>query len=238
MNKRQTRYALIYILAIFILFIWSFAAIAGDFHKPPYKFIFGNHIDTHQETRLKKKMGKPVLLSGFFYVIDTGENDPVSGLPIFRHPRGALEGEDCNDVSTGCVVGWLINALPGQAKFLYHEGVNGDDHPVWMVNRVDIPQPGSNTHFHWIGRDSTDPRAPDVPNICDQNNAGQLESAGAADQLCHGWFLEIEAVMEFAFQHGNEVVPVYPGIDNTTHLNLVTNYKPNLVITPTRTNEP
>jgi hypothetical protein len=52
-----------------------------------------------------------------------------------------------------------------------------------------------------------------------------------------GWFLEIEAVMEFAFQHGIEVVPVYSGMDNATHVNLVTNYAEVPGITYTRSDE-
>jgi hypothetical protein len=39
------------IIAI-ILFI-AFPAMAGDFHAPPKDFLFGNHIDTHQENKLK-----------------------------------------------------------------------------------------------------------------------------------------------------------------------------------------
>ena len=40
--------------------------------------------------------------------------------------------------------------------------------------------------------------------------------------------------MDFEFEHGNEVVSVRKGIDNATHLNLATNYKPYLLIMPTR----
>ncbi|MGD8616471.1 MAG: hypothetical protein PVI91_12520, partial [Gammaproteobacteria bacterium] len=34
-------------------------------HAYPYTFLFGNHIDTHQETRLNKDGS----LDGFFYVV-------------------------------------------------------------------------------------------------------------------------------------------------------------------------
>ena len=134
------------------------------------------------------------------------------------------------------MVGWLINAVPGEAKFLYHNGLNGDDHPVWMVNRVDIPQPGSFTHFHWITTIGSDPGATTVPAACDKNNAGQLEdqAPAAVDKTCPGWFMEIKAIKKFAFDHGGETVPVNPGIDNATHLNLVTNYAEVSEITPTR----
>ena len=144
-------------MVITLILFFAFPVFAGDFHSPPKDYLFGNHIDTHQENKLKiDKVGNPVSIKGSFYIIFTGDTDDVSGLPIARHPRGADDGEDCNDKATGCVVGWSMDGVPGDAKFLYHNGVNGDDHPVWMVNRVDIPQPGSFTHFHWIGSDSTD----------------------------------------------------------------------------------
>jgi hypothetical protein len=116
--------------------------------------------------------------------------------------------------------------------------VNGDDHSVWMVNRVDIPQPGSFTHFHWITWNSTDPRAATVPAECNVQTAGDLEynaEMSEEDIVCPGWFLEIKSdKKKFAFEHGNEVVPVRKGIDNATHLNLVTNYKADLEIDATR----
>ena len=237
-------------MAVFVLNPWSFTAFADDFHDAPYDFFFGNHIDTHQETKIKIKRGDPVRLKGFFYIIFTGEIDTVSGLPIARHPRGASQNEACGDDNDDefnrdpedkgkdieCIVGWTMRGRPGEAKFLYHNGVNGDDHPVWMVNRVDIPQPGSYTHFHWITTSSSDPRAATVPAACDKINAGQLEDERptAVDITCPGWFLQIKAVEEFAFQHGGELVPVRPGIDNATHLNLVTNYAKVRGITSTR----
>lgn len=53
--------------------------------------------------------------------------------------------------------------------------------------------------------------------------AGQLEP-DAVDIICPGWFMQITAVQSFAFEHGNEIVPVRFGRDNATHLNLLTNY--------------
>lgn len=185
-------------------------------------FVFGNHIDTHQSTYLVTKNGAPVSLVGSFYIIFTGQTDPVSNLPIARHPRGASQNETCG-VDVDCATGWVINAVPGEGKFLFHTGVNGEDHPVWLVNRIQIPQPGDYTHFHWITSSSTDPRAVDVPAQCDAQDAGNLEGV-AEDIICPGWFLQITATRSFAFQHGNEIVPVRKGRDNATHLNLLTNY--------------
>ena len=120
MNKRRNCYTIIYILTILIFNPWSFAALADEFHEKPYDFLFGNHIDTHQETKLKQKNDNLVSLKGFFYIIFTDEDDPVSGLPIARHPRGASHNEECGVDDIDCEVGWLIDAVPGEAKFLYH----------------------------------------------------------------------------------------------------------------------
>ncbi len=220
-----------YFLLIVILFFSTglSTALAGDFHAPPRDFRFGNHIDTHQETKLKlDKAGNPVSLSGFFYVIFTDDPPDIgSGLPIARHPQN----DECVENNNDCVAAWLIEGVPAEAKFLYHDGVNGDDHPVWLLNRVDIPQPGSFTHFHWITRSSTDPGASSVPEACDVKNASQLVPA---DVFCPGWLLEIRATKSFAFQHGNDLVPVRAGIDNASHLNIVTNYAEVEGITSTR----
>lgn len=208
----------------------SFPSSAYSASKPT--FLFGNHIDTHQATWLKTKNSLPKRVWGFFYIIFTGDTDPVSGLPIARHPRGAEQDEECF-VDVDCKVGWIIKALPGEAKFLFHSGVNGNDHPVWLVNRTQIPQPGSYTHFHWITSTSNDPRADTVPLECEVQRAGQLEGL-AENTTCPGWFMQITAIKKFAFEHGNEVVAVTPGQDNATHLNLLTNYKEVPGITPTR----
>ena len=49
-------------ISLWILGMWISTADAGRSwkdHKPPYDFLFGNHIDTHQETRLEKD-GRPL----------------------------------------------------------------------------------------------------------------------------------------------------------------------------------
>ena len=205
-------------------------ANARDFHASPFDFLFGNHIDTHQETELKAD-GK---LFGFFYIIYTGDVDTASGLPIAVHPDGSAD-ETCGETAD-CKVGWLISGKPADAKFLFHSGVNGNDHPVWLVNRVAISQPGSYTHFHWITQTATELRASDVPAECDKQKASQLETQApsAVNVQCPGWFLQIRAVRSFAFEHGGEIVAVRPGIDNATHLNLLTNYQAIEGITETR----
>jgi len=224
----------------------------NDFHDPPFDFLFGNHIDTHQETNLKtnRRTGNPENLFGKFYIIYTGAIDMASGLPVARHPRGLASDGSHDDercgISVDCVTGWEMRGIPGAAKFVSHSGVNGDDHPLWLVNRAEearapapgmvIPQPGSFTHFHWITTNSTDPRYGNVSAACDKVNAGELEtmSPSAVDEVCQGWFLEIKAVRAFAFEHGGELIPIRPGMDNRSHLNVFTNFNNDVEITTTR----
>jgi hypothetical protein len=237
------------IVTVGLMFAFTPVHAGNDFHDPPFDFLFGNHIDTHQETNLKinRKTGDPKSLFGKFYVIFTGETDPASGLPIARHPRGEDHDEVCGS-DVDCVAGWEIRGRPGAAKFVSHSGVNENDHPLWMVNRAEeatalaegmvIPQPGSFSHFHWITYTSTDPRADSVTinSPCDKENAGELEDMepSAVDEVCPGWFLQIKAVRQFAFEHGGEVIPIRPGIDNRSHLNLITNFNNDVLITDTR----
>ncbi len=223
-------------------------------HARPYTFLFGNHIDTHQETRLQKDGG----LKGFFYIVfvdddGDGEIDTTGeGLPIAHHCRTEADYPTCE-------VGWHIEATPCikevngcEAMFLYHK----QDHPVWLIGphlktihegepneetfltgrRVDLPQPGSPGHLHWLseGSDHGGTFLPgsidelealfgvdiEVPEECNVSSAGQL----TAGVICPAYFLEIRAVDTFAWEHGGEKIPVRPGIDLRSHHNFVTSY--------------
>jgi hypothetical protein len=61
------------------------------------------------------------------------------------------------------------------------------------------------------------------PFPLDYNNQ-QRRTFRAEDTVCPGWLMQITAKRSFAFQHGGEKAPVYDGVDNSTHLNIVTNY--------------
>jgi hypothetical protein len=206
-------------------------------HKDPYTFLFGNHIDTHLETRLTNEGA----LKGFFYVYWT-EAESAEGLPVAKHCTTP------EHYAAGCFAGWHIQAVPCiaevngcEAMFLYHN----HDHPVWLVGpRVDsegnlrgtrgqVPQPGSFTHMHWLteGADHQGEFLPSsladveaffgvdiaVPEACNVSMAKELTPG----VVCPGYFLQIQATETFAFHHGGEDIPVRPGIDNRTHLNLV-----------------
>ena len=168
-------------------------------HAGPYNFLFGNDIDAHQQTRLQKSGD----LFGFFYIKFTGI-DTSDGYPVATHV-------DCN-ATPGCTVGWIMRGDPGSATFLYHVET---EHPVWLVNRADIPQPGAHAHFHWLGDSMPMPNQPPMD----------------------GYFLELQAVDTFCFIHhmadsasagktcrDNSGVVVTPGIDIATHVNIVASF--------------
>ncbi len=159
-------------------------------HAPPFDFVFGNEIDTHQQTRTAADGA----LAGFLYVHYTGEST-ADGFPVAVH-------DDCS--STTCDVGWAIDGAPAPGVFLYQVP---DDHPVWLVDRADIPQPGAYAHFHWLG-----PGPADGP----------------------GYLLQLRAVGRFCFLHhamgaggtcrDRGGVAVVPGIDIATHVNIVASF--------------
>lgn len=216
-KKSNIRKYSLFIALLFIGFVCA-PLQAKDFHDPPRNYRFGNNFDSHQEAMLKlDKNGKPASLSGFFY-IKFKLNTVVEGLPLAEHPSGS----DCVDTPEICEVGWTFEAIPSEAIFVFHEGEK-DDHPVWLLDRIQIPQPGSFTHFHWITAQSNlDPRSISVPQSCNVSGANQL-TVDENGEACPGWLIQIRAVREFAFEHGDEIVPVRPGLDNATHLNLITN---------------
>lgn len=154
-------------------------------HAEPFDFLFDNHMDAHQQTRLDEKSD----LFGFLYITIIGDKN---GIPIAEHCDGNTPPEECE-------VGWIIRGKPGAAIFVFHEF----DHPLWLVqSRNDIPQPGAYSLFHWT----------DGPQ-----GAGDL----VEETLYNGYFLELQAVDKFIFRHSGEDILVKPGIDISTHVNIV-----------------
>ena len=60
-----------------------------------------------------------------------------------------------------------------------------------------------------------------VPPECNVSSASELTSG----VVCPGYFLKIRAIEEFVFRHGGELIPIRPGTDNRSHLNIVTSYR-------------
>jgi hypothetical protein len=217
----------------------------GD-HAAPFSFLFGNHIDTHQETRLFTNGKNAGNLKGWLYVFDSGER-LADGTPVLRHCTSP------EHYAAGCVAGWRVEAVPCidevngcRATFLYHD----DDHPIWLFgarvdmqgnlrgSRTQLVQPGSYSHFHWLtenlegfpssladveatlGVDIT------VPAECNVATAEQL----TAGVVCPGYFLQLTVdepfgLSRWAFHHGGENLLVQHGVDTMTHLNLLTSYR-------------
>jgi hypothetical protein len=115
------------------------AAVSADWndHAAPFDFLFGNHIDTHQQSRLVR--GEK--LFGYYYVRYTGELTE-SGTAIAHHAN-------CSQMPDECIPGWTLQGLPFQATLLEH---GQDQHPQWCVDLGDIPASAGFSHFHWLGQ--------------------------------------------------------------------------------------
>lgn len=162
-------------------------------HASPLNFRFGNEIDAHQQSHAAPGGN----LVGFLYIrfTDTVTSD---GYRVASHG-------DCK--SGRCTVGWTFAGKALDAK-LIAEPV--DDHPLFFVDRTEIPQPGAFSHFHWLG---------------------QMPAMGAS---ASGYLLQLVAVDRFCFLHhdagaamsrkscrDNMGVKIDPGVDVASHLNIV-----------------
>jgi hypothetical protein len=195
------------LLAALSLSVAAAGAAAADLypwrdHEAPFSFLFGNEIDTHQQTRHARDGS----LFGFLYIRYTGT--------VTRDHYPVATHADCARVRD-CTVGWTLQGKPLAATFLYEPM---HDHPVFLLHRPDIPQPGAYAHFHWFGAAMPMPR---------QTVNGQLLQLVAVDRFCfvhHG----AEAASPAATCTASGGVPVDPGVDIATHLNIVTAPPPGL----------
>lgn len=104
-------------------------------HRAPFDFEFGNHMDTHQQSKLTGTGG----LTGFLY-ITPGDTTTPDGAPIAMHG-------DCSKNPDGCTVGWELHGLPAEAEYCGH--VHGE-HPAWAIEPEAMPKQRGFTHFHWL----------------------------------------------------------------------------------------
>jgi hypothetical protein len=178
-------------------------------HALPFDFLFGNHIDTHQQSLV----AEGDLLEGFFYIRLTGDST-ADGVPIAKHA-------DCNKVEDQCTVGWILNGIPIQAMYLGHES---GSHPEWYIDPAYLPRRPGYTHFHWLGK-------PEHPSGTHEGTTDQTDGSkeGMSDhtgglqegQMYDGYLLKLTAVDTFFFEHHGGFL-VTPGIDKVTHANIVT----------------
>jgi hypothetical protein len=171
-------------------------------HEAPFTFLFGNELDTHQQTRQGGDGG----LLGFLYVRFT-DVTTKDGYRVATHVDCAAQ--------PGCTVGWTMRGKPLNATFLYHAL---GDHHIFLLNRADITQPGSPSHFHWLG--------PAMP-MPGETLSGYLLQLTAVDRFC---FIhhEADAATSDRSCRDNGGVPVNRGIDIATHLNIVTSTPPGI----------
>ncbi len=166
-------------------------------HQRPFSFVFGNDIDSHQQTRQRADGS----LKGYLYVHYTGIVT-LDGLPVATHV-------DCNMVND-CSVGWVVEGTPSAAK-LVRQPMH--DHRVFLIARADIVQPGSPSHFHWTGRDMP------MPYLSAPGFQLELTAVNTFCFIHHG----AEAAMSAASCRQNGGIEVRHGTDVATHLNIVTN---------------
>jgi len=113
-------------------------------HSLPFDFLFGNMIDTHQQSKLNPQ-GK---LHGFLYIHYTGELT-ADGYPIARKANCLIES---------CDVGWVINGKPITATLL-QKGPR-----IWLVDPADLANQDGYSHFQWVGN-PTSPHGLEVGQV-------------------------------------------------------------------------
>ena len=170
---------LLFVLVIVISLLGTTTALAGTGYPwldnaPPFDFLFGNHIDTHQQGKITGQRN----YKGFFYIKYTGKMT-ADGVAIATHVN-CLKIQQVDD----CSVGWLLKGVPLQAEYLGHEM---GQHPTWCVEPADLPTEPGYSHFHWLD-ESAHPEGLTVGEVYD----GYLLKLNAIDTFFfdhHGGFL-------------------------------------------------
>lgn len=139
----RSRRVLTMVTVLVVLIMIPAGAGAAGFewrdHRAPFDFVFDNHIDTHQQSKLTDGSG----LRGFLYITPTGEATD-DGTPIAKHG-------DCSENPDDCTVGWLLRGLARNAEYCGH--VSGE-HPAWAIAAERMPRQRGFTHFHWLDETS------------------------------------------------------------------------------------
>jgi hypothetical protein len=132
MNK-----VLVTALVICILLVEATPVSAASYpwrdHAKPFDFLFGNEIDTHQQSR---KVGGEKL-QGSLYIHYTGET--IDGIPVAEHM-------DCNAMPASCVAGWKFEGVKLDAMVVSPEMM-----PEFCAGAEDLANKQGYSHFHWLG---------------------------------------------------------------------------------------
>jgi hypothetical protein len=128
----------VFSLGIIVVWLISSAAVQLALpwtgHAAPFSFLFGNEIDTHQQSLVMSSKQ----LSGFLYIRYTGET--IDGIPVAEHT-------DCEMMAQECRSGWKIDGIPVDGTYAGH---NMENHMPQFCLQPDQVRPGF-SHFHWLG---------------------------------------------------------------------------------------
>ena len=185
---------LLLVAAAWFMLLGASASWAQGYPWKNHAFPYDFRFENHIDTHQQTRVQQNGDLFGFLYITFTGEITP-EGLPVAEHCHA-------DTAPQACEVGWTLRGKPGNATFVFHQ----NDHPIWLVaSRSDIPQPGAYAHFHWLD--------------------GPMDAEGLSPgQNFPGYFIELQAIRSFAFLHAGERIPVHPGLDISTHVNIVASF--------------
>lgn len=188
-------------LLLLVVGISSVMAAEGEYpwqnHAPPYDFLFGNMIDSHQQTRLSKKD----TIKGFIYIHYTGEYTE-EGYPIAQ--KAQCPKEPCN-------VGWSVKGVKIDATLVCLNP------RTWLVDAGDLPREKGYTHFHWLG----------PPHSPHGHGPGEITEGLIVGQTYPGYLMKRVATSAFWWTGGeNSSNPghlVSVGLDPHSNITLVPN---------------
>ncbi len=128
------------LLALFVSFTGSARAASGSSypwndHAAPYTYLFGNHIDTHQQSQFMDG-GQ---IQGYLYIRYTGQT--INGVPVAEH-------SDCSMDPSSCLVGWQIQGVSAQATAVSFDSMGMAQ---FCASASTLRNISGYTHFHWIG---------------------------------------------------------------------------------------
>ncbi len=161
-------------------------------HAPPFDFLFGNEIDTHQQSNI---LGSGDLQGSLYIVFEeNGQADLHPGIPTAMHGDCELNPEECT-------AGWILYGVPVEAVFI---GMGGG-FPLWCIDAADLPVAPGYSHFHWTGD----------PETAAGLTVGQVYSGFLMKLTAVDTFL-------FHMEGHQNPILVTPGIDDNSHANIVT----------------
>jgi hypothetical protein len=128
------------VLFLGIIAIWIVSSAAAQLalpwkdHAAPFSFLFGNEIDTHQQSVIASSKQ----IQGYLYIRYTGET--IDGIPVAEHTNCSMMAQECRG-------GWKF---AGSLTDGVYNGHNMDNHMPQFCLSPDQVKSGY-THFHWLG---------------------------------------------------------------------------------------